>query len=120
MQASSGGDGLQEISFSPDKSGTVTISLQQSGNTSKLLAATLQLAPKTSGDLTIVDPSGSVFVQCKDARIMTPAEVTRGTQAGDNTNDWVFWCEELIYTGVPSGVNDDVATFASGVGSLLV
>jgi hypothetical protein len=117
MQANSGGDGLQEVSYSPDKSGTVTISLQQGSDTARLLAASV--GARTVGDLTIVDPSGSIFAQCKDARIMTRAEITRGINAGDNTNDWTFWCEELIYTGTPSGVSGDVAVFASAIGSVL-
>ncbi len=119
LQANSGSDGLQEISFSPDKSGTVIISLQQGSITARLLAATVQLAPQTSGDLTIIDPSGSIFALCRGARIMTRAEITRGVNAGDNTNDWGFWCEELIYTGTPSGINPDLAVVGSIVGSLV-
>jgi hypothetical protein len=116
MQGSTGSDGLSEVSYSPDKTGTVTIDFQQGSVSARLLAASVEL--RTVGDLTIVDPSGSIFAQCKDARIMSRPEITRGVNAGDNTNSFVFWCERLIYTGTPSGISGDVAPIASGIGSL--
>ena len=123
LQASTGSDGLSEVSYSPDNTGTVTVSFQQGSTSARLLAASAAVIQAGGdpivGDLTIVDPSGSVFVFCKDARIMTRPELTRGINAGDNTNDWVFWCEELLYTGTPSGLDPDVASFVSGAGSLI-
>lgn len=117
MQANVGGDGLAEVSYSPDRTGTVVVSLQQGSVSARLLAASV--GGRVSGDLTIVDPSGSIFALCKDARIMTRPEITRGVNAGDNTNDFTFWCEELIYTGTPSGLADGIAPIVSGVGSVI-
>lgn len=118
LQASVGSDGMAEVSYSPNTTGTVTVSFQQGSESARLLAASVNLSTPVVGDLTIVDPSGSIFVQCRGARLMSRPEITRGVNAGDNTNDWTWWCENLIYTGTPTGISGDLATFASGIGSL--
>jgi hypothetical protein len=114
-----GADSKAEISRLPDRTGTVTLSLQQGSVSARALAATIDSDDLLIGDMTIADPSGSVFALCKDAHIMTAPEITRGVNAGDNTNDFVFWCEEIKFTGTPSGLPAGLAQTVSFLGSLI-
>jgi len=115
-----GGDGNPEISLSPDKTGTLSMDFQQGSNTSRQLGAAVAASDAGNpivGDITIIDPSGSIFAQCKGALLMKSATITQGTEL--NSRVWEWWCEEIIMTGTPAGLDEDVATFASFAGSLI-
>lgn len=115
-----GGDGNPEISLNPDKTGTLTMDFQQGSNTSRQLgaaAAASDAGNPVIGDITIVDPSGSIFAQCKGALLKKTATITQGTEL--NSRVWEWWCEEIIMTGAPAGLDEDVATFLSFAGSAL-
>tara|TARA_R110002020_G_scaffold237085_2_gene449364 strand:- start:752 stop:1222 length:471 start_codon:yes stop_codon:yes gene_type:complete len=115
-----GSDGLSEISRSPDETGTVTLSLQQGSQSNLVLSVAANLDSElVIGDLTIIDPSGSVFCHCRQAHLQKVPDITRGVNAGDNTNDWMFWCESILYTATPSGLPEGAAPVVSFVGSAI-
>jgi len=115
-----GAHGDAEISLSPDMTGTLSMDFLQGSNTSRALGAAVAASDAGNpivGDITIIDPSGSIFAQCKGCILMKSATITQGTEL--NSRVWEWWCEEIIMTGTPAGLDEDVATFASFGGSLI-
>ncbi len=118
-----GSDGQLLVSVSPDNTGTCTISLQATSPSNLILSTAAlgyQTGEPTVGDLTIYDPSGAVFVYMRNAYIKTAPEITLGITATGVSNDWTFFCEELIYTGAPAGLDSETLTRISSIAGSLI
>lgn len=119
-----GADGQQMISISPDKSGTCTISLQQTSTANLILSGVLN-AQKLDrqlriGSIAITDRSGSVLALLRNCHIKVAPEVSLGITASGNTRQWTFYCQELIFTSTPDGlpINEELARVASAVDTI--
>lgn len=116
-----GADGSVNISISPDETGTCTISLQQNSPSNAFLSAILNKqrtdGALTSGAFTVVDPSGSVIAKLSGAHIKTAPSVSLGSTATGKAYDWVFFCQQIIYTSAPEGLEDSVGIIAEAAAS---
>jgi len=92
-----GADGEGVRAKSNDKSGTVTLTLLQS-SASNLSLATLaqldELAGEGSGQLEVVDLSGTTVMSAADAWIQQPADISFGQEKEDRV--WVFETDDLF------------------------
>jgi hypothetical protein len=57
------------------------------------------------GTLEISDPSGSVLAILRGCHLKTYPEVDLGSDASGKTRDWVFFCEEMVFTSTPTGLD---------------
>ena len=121
--ATVGAAGDVGLTFMPDKTGVVEITLMQTAESNRLLSA-VQLAQDNTGniiraDLTVVDPSGGFLVYAKACHIMTPATVTLADDQESKT--WTLYSEDLQYSDVPAGFvasADVLARISSGVSGI--
>jgi len=88
-----GADGKLATSVTPDRSGTVTVELMQTSNSTKELAALLAYQNNQSdtsaiikADFAVSDPSGSTLWQ--------------------GTHEWVLYSEKIDFLPTPRGVED--------------
>lgn len=93
------------LTYNPDKTGTVSFTLMQTGESNYALSA-IQNAQDTSGkiiraDLTISDPSGSMLAVAKRCHLVTPPVVTLGDD--QNSKVWTFYAEEITFLDAPAG-----------------
>lgn len=118
-----GSDGQLLTSISPNQTGTCTINLQATSPSNWVLSAAAEgyvTGAPTTGDLTIVDPSGAVFAFLRGAYLKSAPEVTLGMTATGVSNSWTFFCEQLVYTGSPSGLSAEaLARVTSAIGSIV-
>lgn len=113
-----GADGQLATSINPDRTGTVTIALQQNSQTNLVLSGVLhdqmyKGRKFRKGDLTVADPSGSVLAYLKGAYIKTRPSISLGSTSTGNSYTWTFFCEEMIYTPAPPGISKAVADSAA-------
>jgi hypothetical protein len=115
-----GADGQTMISLMPDQGGTCTISLQQASPANLVLSGVLNNQQLNNtlhrASLAIADPSGSVLALLRNCHIKTAPEVSLGNTATGVTRDWVFYCEQLLYTSTPDGLvpsNDTINVIAA-------
>jgi hypothetical protein len=120
-----GADGQTMISIMPDQGGTCTVSLQQASPANLILAGVLNFNEVNNtlvrANLAISDPSGSVLAFLRNAHIKTAPEVSLGSTATGVTRDWVFYCEQLLFTQSPDGlaISDDTIRIASAVDTII-
>lgn len=97
-----GADGSVSISFLPDITGLVTISLQALSPTNSWLSNAVNLqdleGDVASSNMTVYDPSGSIVAVIYDAHIKTKPTITRGSTATGQTMDWVFFSQKVLFT----------------------
>ena len=123
-----GADGKLATSVTPDRSGTVTIELMQTSDTTKQLAALLAYQNNQSdtslivkADLAVSDPSGSTLCTARNAYIKTAPEIGLGIEQG--THEWVLYSEKIDFLPLPRGVADvafaaETAAVVSGMVAL--
>lgn len=93
------------LTYNADKTGTVTMTFMQTGETNRQLSA-IQELQDTSGeliraDLVISDPSGSNLCIARNCHIMTPATMELGDDQA--SKEWVWFAERIDYTALPVG-----------------
>jgi hypothetical protein len=101
-----GADGSVGITKNADKTGTIEVTLMQTSNTHRYLAAVqagqdVGSAQLIRAPMTIVDPSGGFIAVAEGVHIMTPPEVSLGSD--QNPKTWTFFAERLIYSELPPG-----------------
>lgn len=100
-----GADGQLSVSAMVDKTGTVTLTLQQNSITNNILAGILSAQEENNdvvyGNITISDPSGAVIVNVYNAHIKTPPEIDIGNKATGKTRQWVFFAERVAFEDIP-------------------
>jgi len=106
-----GADGKLATSVTPDRSGTVTVELMQTSNSTKELAALLAYQNNQSdtsaiikADFAVSDPSGSTLCIARNAYLKTAPEVGLGVEQG--THEWVLYSEKIDFLPTPRGVED--------------
>jgi hypothetical protein len=106
-----GCDGKLATSVTPDRSGTVTVELMQTSDSSKQLAALLAYQNNQSdtskivkADFAVSDPSGSTLCIARNAYLKSAPEVGLGVEQG--THEWTLFSEKIDYLPVPRGVED--------------
>ena len=121
-----GSDGKVAISRSPDKTGTCTLSFQQTSEANLVLSGVLAAQEGSptfiTGSLSIVDPSGSVVALLTNCHIKTAPETVLGNTATGQSKDWVFFCEGMNFTSLPEGIagdSEEVARIGAGVSTIL-
>jgi hypothetical protein len=96
-----GADGKVSISYSPDETGTCTISVQQNSPSDVFLSSVLagQRASRklVIADIVINDPSGSVLAYLGSAHIQEAPEVSLGSTATGQSRDYQFFVEVLHF-----------------------
>ena len=97
--------------FIADKTGTVSFTILQTGETNRILSA-IQMAQDASNDLyradlNIVDLSGSSLCLARGCHIKTTPSYSLGDSQSSKT--WVFFSEELLFSDLPTGVIDGVS-----------
>lgn len=113
-----GADGKVAISYSPDETGTCTISVQQNSPSDVYLSSVLE-AQRTSrelviGDIVVNDPSGSVLAYIGSAHIQEGPEVTLGSSANGATRDYVFFVEQMHFGAYgKQGLQGDIISAAT-------
>lgn len=117
-----GADGKLATSVTPDRSGTVTVELMQTSNSTKQLAAILayqnnqaDTAAIVKSDFAVADPSGSTLCIARNAYLKTAPEVGLGVEQG--THEWVLYSEKIDFLPVPRGVED--AGFAAETAAIV-
>ena len=104
-----GASGELAISRLPDRTGTCTISLQQGGSGTYLIAEVIRQQEESGTflreDLIIRDPAGSVLAELTGCHVKTAPEITLGSTATGSTRDVVFFCERMKFTPTAHGVN---------------
>lgn len=130
-----GADGQLSISRLPDRTGTMTITLQQQSMGNHILSGVMERQEASGvfirGAITISDPSGSILAELGAAHLKTAPEVGLGSTATGQTRDWVFFCESMKFTTTPGGANfveqeitrinsaiDSIATIGRAAGSI--
>lgn len=113
-----GSDGELATSINPDRTGSITIRLQQTSPSNLMLSGILadQRAGGRKfkrGNLTVTDPSGSVMAFLKGAYIKTKPNIILGNTQTGQTRDWVFFCEEVEYTSAPDMVAEAIKNTAA-------
>ena len=109
-----GSDGQLQTSILPDRTGTVTIQLQQNSPSNNDLAGLLDDQMYGSrffrkAEMTVCDPSGSVIVRMINAYLKSRPEITLGSTATGNTYSWTFFCEELRYLAQPNFISAELS-----------
>jgi len=107
-----GAKGDNAITKSADFSGMIELTLLQNAPANEYLSYIMSLED-IAGDLIraiieVTDPSGSVLSIAQRCHIQEPAPVTLGD--GTNAKTWTFYCEDLKYLTVPSGLAGSQAT----------
>ena len=120
-----GADGKISISYSPDETGTVTISVQQNSPSDAFLSAVLEgqrLARKlVVADMVINDPSGSVLAYLCSAHIQEAPEVSLGSTATGQTRDYVFFCEVMHFGAFGrQDIQGDVISAATSAAKIIL
>jgi len=120
-----GADGEISISLLPDFTGTVTLSFQYNSPSNHYLSAVYnaQRASGTlyRGDLGIHDPSGGVAAVLRRAHIQSRPEVTIGSSAAGQTQNWTFFCEDMLYMStldgfdIPANILADIGSFKDAI-----
>lgn len=105
-----GADGSVGITVNANKSGTVEVTLMQTSPTHRYLSA-IQLAQDADdtvfrANMTVKDPSGGFLCKVQNAHILTPPEVSLGSDQNEKT--WTFFAERIDYTDAPSGFTEVV------------
>jgi hypothetical protein len=105
-----GADGTLATTRNADRTGSIAITLMQTAESNILLSAVANAQEKATkfltGALTITDPSGSVLAVATGAYLKAMPEVTLGS--GQNSKEWMFFCEGLEYTSVPEGISQEL------------
>lgn len=105
-----GADGSVEISMSPDKTGTCTLTVLQESPANLILGAVLAAMKNGQffqGSLTVTDPSGSVLAFMRSAHIKTGPTVNLGIET--ENREWTFFIEDLTFASVPTKVAQTIA-----------
>lgn len=93
------------LTYNADKTGQLTFTIMQTGETNRILSAIQNTQDSTGtlirGDITISDPSGSYLCVARNCHIMTTPNVVLGD--GQNSKEWVFYAERLDFTDAPVG-----------------
>lgn len=118
-----GADGSISISYSPDETGSCTISVQQNSPSDLFLSAVLagqrQQRKLVKADISINDPAGSILAYLGTCHIQEAPEVSLGSTASGATRDYVFFVEQLHFGAFgQSGLEADIvsaATTAAGI-----
>lgn len=104
--------------FMADKTGTVSFTILQTGETNRILSAVQALQDESDdlfrADLLIVDKSGSFICIAEACHIKTTPSYSLGDSQSSKT--WVFYSENLRFADVPAGVVDG-ASLASRIKS---
>lgn len=105
-----GADGNTAVSLSPDRSGTVTLTLFTTSDTCKRLTATYEIL-RSSGllgaaPLTVTDPSGATLVVAAQAVLTERGENSLGL--GENTRDFTFYCETMFDIALDEDIAKEV------------
>jgi len=113
-----GADGQVSISYSPDETGTCTISVQQNSPSdvflSSILAAQRLQRKLAVGDIVINDPSGSVLAYLGSAHVQEAPEVSLGSTASGKTRDYVFFVEIMHFGAFGrQGLQGDIISAAT-------
>ena len=102
------------ITFVANKTGTLSFTLMQTGETNSVLSAIQREQDRTGelfrADITVRDPSGSSLATYGACHIMTPAVMSMGDDQQAKT--WTFFVERFDYTSTPVGL-----TAANGAGA---
>ena len=119
-----GADGKLSISKLPNRTGTIEVTLQQQSPSNHFFAELLREQDIVNGilqgDLTITDPSGSILSNTRNCHIKTAPEVMLGSTATGQTRTWTFFAEEVDFTSLPSGTeeNDTTIRISAQVGQV--
>lgn len=93
------------LTYNADKTGTVTMTFMQTGETNRQLSAIQKIQDDTGelirADIVISDPSGSNLCIARNCHIMTPASMQLGDD--QNSKEWVWFAERIDYTSLPVG-----------------
>ena len=114
-----GADGQLSVSSLVDKTGTVTLTLQQQSITNNILAAILAGQERDYdvyyGNMVISDPSGGVMVRIENAHIKSTPELDIGNTATGKTRQWTFFAERIAFDEIPgqSALTARVTDFVS-------
>lgn len=108
------------LTYNADKTGTLTFTIMQTGETNRYLSG-IQNIQDTTGqlvraDIVISDPSGSYLCVARNCHIMTAPTVTLGD--GQNAKEWVFFAERIDYTDAPVGFVPPAASGAKIQGAV--
>lgn len=93
------------LTFNANKTGTVTMTFMQTGETNRQLSAIQKLQDDSGelirADLVISDPSGSNLCIARNCHIRTPANMELGDD--QNSKEWMWFAERIDYTSRPVG-----------------
>ena len=110
ISTSTGQGGGYSVSKLPDRSGTITLTLQQGSDGDTLLSAVCAAEDLSeqlvASPAVIIANDGSALAYAKGVRIMTSPEVTYGIDAGANSRVWVLDVEELQRISAPIDATD--------------
>lgn len=108
-----GADGSVGITVNANKSGTCEVTLMQTSPTHRYLSAIQATQDQQDtvfrANMTITDPSGGFLCKMQAVHIMTPPEVSLGSDQNEKT--WTFFAERIDYVDAPAG-------FAQAVGEI--
>ena len=115
-----GGDGSVGISISPDETGTIELTVDQSAPVNTLLSAVIaaQRVNKRlySGAFTYKDPSGSGVAKFAKVHIKGAPTLVLGSERQDRT--WTLFVQSYQYLPVPAGLVDTLGTAADIIAAL--
>ena len=102
-----GADGSVEISLTPDKTGTCTITLLQQSDGNFYLGAALagyKNGVFYQGAITVTDPSGSVLALLRGCHIKTAPEIVMAKET--EAREWTFFVEQIEFISLPKKYKD--------------
>jgi len=95
-----GSDGSLSLTKVADKTGEITIMLQQTSPTNTALSAAALVQEYATDEIipmviTILDPSGSVLAAATNSYFKSYPSMDVG--ASQNAREWMFGCEDLVF-----------------------
>ncbi|ATN93396.1 hypothetical protein [Pseudoalteromonas phage J2-1_QLiu-2017] len=113
--------GKHAFTVNPDKSGALTLELQQADYVGNAVFAGIDLAQKEGQELifmtvTVSDPSGSLLATLEDVVLQKFAPSDLSSEAG--TRSHTFFVEDLTYIPVPESIGETVADAVNAVAAV--
>ena len=115
-----GADGSVQRTFSPDRTGTITLTLQQNSPTNRYLARIYNAQDLRGepiyGDFTVLEPAGSFLCIARYVHIIEAPEMSLAKEAEDRT--WTLAADQILFAAEAVGSvlsDNELAKIAGGL-----